>query len=54
MAYSSSKRSTSEYVMDGHYGFLKKGGGQFKSGFLGDSAPADIEKAIRDLATRYG
>ena len=43
-----------EYVMDGHYGFLKKDGDQFKSGFLGDSAPADIEKAIRDLATRYG
>ena len=39
-----------EYVMDGHYEFLKKDGDQFKSGFLGDSAPADIEKAIRNLA----
>lgn len=40
-----------EYVMDGHYGFLKEQEDeQIKSGFLGDSTPADIEKAIRDLA----
>ena len=38
-----------EYVMDGHYSFLKKDNEQLKSGFLGDNTPVDIEKAIRDL-----
>lgn len=39
-----------EYVLDGHYGFLKRDNTSLKSGFLGDATPEDIENAIRNLS----
>ena len=42
-----------EYVLDGHYGFLKRDGTSLKSGFLGDATPADIENTIRNLSQQY-
>ena len=42
-----------EYVLDGHYGFLKRDGTSLKSGFLGHATPADIENTIRSLSRQY-
>lgn len=42
-----------EYVLDGHYGFLKRDGMSLKSGFLGDATPANIENAIQNLSQQY-
>lgn len=42
-----------EYVLDGHYGFLKRDGTSLKSGFLGDATPADIENTVRNLSQQH-